>query len=91
MDPRFKGRLVCASSAVQHNRYFMLIHVNHVCPYLLSLSLFPIAACYSFYDEVMLFICAKLCLQLPMAGLQDIEEDVSDDHEEDKAEKHVNI
>ena len=88
MDPRFKGRLLCAvadawdrlekaavGSATEQ------VFNAHPC--------FPCVPFYSFYDEVLLFICAKLCLQLPMEGLQDIEEDVSDDH--DKAEKHVNI
>lgn len=50
--------------------------------------------CYSFYKEVLLFICATLFLQLPVEGLQyhNIEEDRLGDHQEDKslkAEEHV--
>ncbi len=42
--------------------------------------------CYRLYNEVLLFICATLFLQLPMEVLQDhnIEEDRLDDHQEDK-------
>ncbi len=63
-------------------------------------SYFPHVPRYSFYNEVLLFICTTLLLQLPMEVLQDqnIEEDRLDDHQEDchcyqfkslKAEEHV--
>ncbi|KAM6918056.1 uncharacterized protein PEZ65_013707 [Lycodopsis pacificus] len=56
MDPRFKGRLVCAVADA--------------------------------WDRLEKAAVGSATEQLPMEGLQDIEEDGSDDHEEDKAEKH---
>lgn len=61
----------------QQNRYCMLIIVSHVCNVTLSMILID--------DIYIIFICAKLFLQLPM-GLQ-----VYDHKEEKTQEKHVSL
>lgn len=94
MDPRFKGKLGCAVAADAWGRLEKAAVCNVTEQVFYAQSYFPRVPFYSFYNEVLLFICATLFLQLPMEVLQDhnIEEDRLDDHQEDtslKAEEHV--
>ncbi len=86
MDPRFKGKLGYAVAADAWGQLEKAAVGNVTEQVFYAQSCFPRVPCYRLYNEVLLFICATLFLQLPMEVLRDhnIEEDRLDDHQEDK-------
>ncbi|XP_073804139.1 uncharacterized protein [Danio rerio] len=87
MNPRFKSKLECAVAADAWGRLEKApVDSATAEPVFYPQSYFPSMLCYSFYNKVLLLICATSFLQLLMEhNFEEESEDRLDDNQEDES------